>query len=78
MLLLVGKLTVLEKIEATCRVSFAISMDVWHKHFTGHLHAPAHITSVERVPGTSWTGGRVGPRVGVYLYVFPPQWLNSP
>jgi hypothetical protein len=32
---LVGKLRVLEKIEATCRAWLAISMAVWHKHFPG-------------------------------------------
>lgn len=40
MLILVGKL--LEKIEATCRAWLAISMAVWHKHFTGIFSSRPH------------------------------------
>jgi hypothetical protein len=30
---------------------------------SGQLHAPAALTPRERVPGTDWIGGWVGPRV---------------
>jgi hypothetical protein len=47
---------------------------------SGQLHAPADLTSGQKVPVTHWTGGWVGPRFGLdaaeKIKIFHCQELN--